>query len=193
MIKDYEHAPILTPPLHTLHAHYALHTLHIHNEYAEFVKVCDGRLTKKGRLSGQPRAGHLAIVTMDSDNDTSHKVLYNKISIPRLRDGEWVELETGRSRITKDDYRNGIPYKVILNIKEWLRDATVVGHNVVSDFNALKLSVHSTAHRVNDTASNESLNALVSSERCKPWSKVSALASSLLGKKIQQTVDQWLH
>ena len=63
----------------------------------------------------------------------------------------------------------------------------MVGHNVISDFRALDLSIYSPAHCVFDTATNESLNALVPSEAHKLQSKLSVLASSLLGMTIQQT------
>ena len=50
---------------------------------------------------------------------------------PRLQDKEWVEFETERSRITEEDYCNGIPYEeAIVEVKELLKDAIVVGHNI---------------------------------------------------------------
>ena len=126
-------------------------------------------------------------MTIDSDDDTSYTVLYNKIIRPTVREGEWVELQTGWSGITKEAYRNGIPYKqAIEEVRELLRDAIVVGHNVISDFRALDLSIYSPAHCVFDTATNESLNALVPSEAHKLLLKLSVLASSPLGMTIQQ-------
>ena len=126
-------------------------------------------------------------MTIDSDDDTSCTILFNKIIRPTVREGEWVELDTRRTGITDEAYRNGIPYEeAIEEVRELLRDAIVVGHNVLCDFRALGLSIYSPAHCVFDTASNERLNALVPSEAHKPQSKLSVLASSLLGMTIQQ-------
>ena len=84
---------------------------------------------------------------IDSDNDTSCTVLYNKIIRPTIQEGEWVELETRLSGITKEDYHNGIPYEEAI--------VEVVGHNVLSDFHALDLSIYSSAHCIFDTHSKQ--------------------------------------
>lgn len=126
-------------------------------------------------------------MTIDSDDDTSYTVLFDKVIKPSLREGEWVQLQTKRSGITKGAYHNGIPYEqAIEEVRELLRDAIVVGHNVTSDFHALDLSIYSPAHCVFDTGNNETLNALVPPEAHKSQSKLSVLASSLLGMTIQQ-------
>ena len=112
---------------------------------------------------------------------TPHTVLYNKIIRPTVREGEWVDLQTGQSGITKGAYRNGIPYEqAIEKVRELLRDAIVVSHNVISDFHVLDLSIYSLAHCVFDTATNESLNALC------PLRLTSCRRSFLLGMTIQQ-------
>ena len=98
---------------------------------------------------------------------------------------EWYDLQTNRSGITEEEeYRNGIPYEVaILEVKDLLRDAIVVGHDIKHDFRALDLPMYPTAHRVFDTATNASLNALVPSERGKQLSKPAGLAHTLLGEE----------
>ena len=127
--------------------------------------------------------GQLVIVTTDRDDDFSCTVLYNKVIKPRVRDGEWVDIDVKRSGITWEDYHSGVPYEeAISDSKELLKDAIVVGHNIKCDFNALELS---NAHCVYDTATNASLNDLVPSERGKAQSKLAGLAYSLLGRTIQ--------
>ena len=60
---------------------------------------------------------------MDGDNG-SCKVLFNKVIRPKIPDGQWYNLETRRSGITKEDYRNGIPYEeAIVEVRDLLRDA----------------------------------------------------------------------
>ena len=44
------------------------------------------------------------------------------------------------------EYSNGIPYEEAIEVGELLRDAIVVGHNVLSDFLALGLSIQTPAH-----------------------------------------------
>ena len=39
--------------------------------------ICDRRRNKKGNFSGQHKVGHLAVVTVDSDDDTSCTILFN--------------------------------------------------------------------------------------------------------------------
>ena len=110
------------------------------------MNVYDERRNRHGNKSGQSRVGHLAIVTMDSDADGSYTILYNKVIIPRLQDEQEIGLETHRSGITEADYHNGIPYEeAILEVKEILKDAIVVGHNIRCDFKALQLSMYPTA------------------------------------------------
>ena len=67
-------------------------------------------------------------MTVDSDHDGPCIILHNRVSKPRLQDKEWVEFETERSRITEEDYCIGIPY--VVEVKELLKDAIVVGHNI---------------------------------------------------------------
>ena len=106
-----------------------------------------------------------------------------------VQHGEWINLETSRSGITETDYHNDISYEeAILEVKEILKDATVLGQNIRCDFKVLQLSMYPTVHCVFDTATNTSLNALVPSERWKPQSKLADLAISLLGETIQHTV-----
>ena len=98
---------------------------------AEFVNVTDGRLNRHGNRSGKSRVDHLAIVTVDDDADGSYTILHNKVIIPRIQDGQEVRLETHRSGITEGDHHNGIPYEeAILEVKEILKDAIVVGHTI---------------------------------------------------------------
>ena len=168
-------SPPLPFPLSILPPHVSLTscTRRILGLDTEFVTIFDGRLNKKGNLSGRHKVGHLAIATIDSDDDTSCTVLFNKVIQPTLREGEWVDYQTELSGITKEAYHNCIPYvHAIEEVRELLRDAIVVGHNVINDFRALDLSIYSPAHCVFDTWNNESLNALVPSEANKLHSKL---------------------
>ena len=68
---------------------------------------------------------------MDGDADGSYTILYNKVIIPRIQDGQEVRLEMHRSGITEGDHHNGIPNEeAILEVKEILKDAIVVGHTI---------------------------------------------------------------
>lgn len=138
---------------------------------------------------GINRVGRLAVVMTDGDDNRSCRVLFNKVIRPTIQQGQWYDLQTSRSGITEEDYRNGIPYEVaILEVKDLLRDATVVGHDIKHEFRALDLPMYPTAHCVFDTATNASLNALVPSERGKQLSKLAGLAHTLLGETIQQAI-----
>jgi DNA polymerase III epsilon subunit-like protein len=120
-------------------------------------------------------------------NNNACTVLYNKVIKHRLQDGQRIDHATARSGITEADYHNGIPYEeAIVEVKDILKDAIVVGHNIRCDFRALQLPMYPTVHCVYDTATNVSLNALVPSERGKPQSKLAGLALSLLGDTIQR-------
>ena len=70
-------------------------------------------------------------------------------------------------------------------VKGLLKDAIVVGHDIRNDERALCFGLGSVAHRVIDTATNPTLNDLVPSEKGKIKSKLSGLASALLGRDIQ--------
>ena len=84
-------------------------------------------------------------------------------------------------------HRNGIPYdEAIVEVKELLRDAIVVGHDIASDEKALCFNIGSVAHCVYDTATNASLNSLVTTESGKPKSKLAGLAKGLLDQEIQR-------
>ena len=88
--------------------------------------------------------------------------------------------------VTWRDYRNGMPYdEAMEQVKSLLKDAIVVGHNIKSDESALCFHLDEVAHRVIDTATSTVLNDLVPSERGKINSKLSGLASSLLGRDFQ--------
>ena len=131
--------------------------------------------------------GHLAIVT--TDEDTSCKVLYNKIIQPRLERGQYVELNEKYSGITWKQYNDGIPYDVAIDeVKGILKDAIVVGHDIMHDINALgltKTEFSSLVYCICDTGKNTRLSDLVPSERGKKTSKLAALAHNLLGREIQ--------
>ena len=135
----------------------------------------------------KPRVGHLAIVCIDEDN--SRNVLYNKLIKPN---GATYSNTRFRNKyfdsgVTWEELRrNGIPYdEAIDEVKELLRDAIVVGHNIKSDERALCFDIGSVAHCVYDTATNARLNSLVLTERDKPQSKLAGLAIGLLGREIQ--------
>ena len=70
-------------------------------------------------------------------------------------------------------------------VKSLLKDAIVVGHDIRNDERALCFCLDSVAHRVIDTATNPTLNDLVPSEKGKIKSKLSGLASALLGRDVQ--------
>ena len=150
----------------------------------EFVKIEDGTRTKRGGFRGKNRIGHLAIVTIE---DGLRKVLFKKMIRPRLTDGQTINCCTRYSGITRADLHSGVPYDdVIDEVKELLKGAIVVGHNVRSDFDALELSTEDAGLLcVHDTAMNADLNALVSSEADKPQSKLCVLAQCLLDRAIQ--------
>lgn len=131
--------------------------------------------------------GHLAIVTTDKDN--SCKVLYNNIIQPRLERGQYVHIDKKHSGITWKQYSNGIPYDVAMNeIKDILRDAIVVGHDIIHDIKAMGLTrteFSSLVYCICDTGKNTKLSDLVPSERGKITSKLASLAHNLLGREIQ--------
>ena len=134
--------------------------------------------------------GHLAIVTMDEENKC--KVLFNKVIQPKLERGEYINANTKYSGITREQYNNGIPYDVAMEeIKDILRDAIVVGHDIIHDIKALGLTrsnFTSMVHCVCDTGKNTKLSDLVPSEKGKPTSKLASLAKNLLGRDIQTDI-----
>ena len=126
----------------------------------------------------------LALVCKDDDGLC--KVLFRKIIKSRLTADEELDLEYRFTGVTWSDYRNGIHYdQAVVEVKSLLKDAIVVGHDIRSDERALCFSLSSVAHRVIDTATNPALNDLVPSEKGKIKSKLSGLASALLGRDIQ--------
>ena len=83
--------------------------------------------------------GHLAIVSMDEENKC--KILFDKVIQPKLERGEYVNVKTKYSGITWEQYNNDIPYDVAIEeIKDILRDAIVVGHDIIHDIKALDLT-----------------------------------------------------
>jgi RNA exonuclease 4 len=70
-------------------------------------------------------------------------------------------------------------------VKNLLKDAIVVGHDIESDEQALCFNLDEIAHRVMDTSTCRAVNDLSSSEKGKIKSKLSKLASSLLRRSIQ--------
>ena len=120
------------------------------------------------------------------NDDRSCKTLFRNVVKPRLTNNERLYINTRFTGVTWRDYRNGIPYdEAMAQVKSLLKDAIVVGHDIRNDERALCFNLSSVAHRVIDTATNPGLNDLVPSEKGKIKSKLSGLASALLGRDIQ--------
>ena len=62
--------PVVTAS--TSHTSCTSHSRRILGLDTEFVEICDEQLNEKGNFSGLNKVGHLAIVTIDSDDDTSY-------------------------------------------------------------------------------------------------------------------------
>ena len=91
---------------------------------------------------------------------------YNDVIQPRLERGQYVNVNRRYSGIT---WNNGIPYDVAMDeIKGILRDAIVVGHNIIHDIKALgliKTEFSSLVYCICDTGKNTRLSDLVPSEK----------------------------
>ena len=82
-------------------------------------------------------------------DDRSCKTLFRNVIKPRRTDNERIDTKTKYTGVTWGDYHNGIPYDEAMDqVKNWLNNNIVVGHNIRSNERALCFHLGNVAHRV---------------------------------------------